>query len=472
MTTTLAAALRDALEPFAAPTQLGRDELLDGLTTVGDLQAVLDAVKLRMVGEVVARSVLVGSENPVHRAGHASPAVLVAERWQIPVPAARQYCLVGAATAPRMSLTGEVLPARFPALAEAVSAPVGWVSVEQAAVIVRELGKAAPGCSSTNLEAGEQVLVQHAPTLTITELRSFAGQVRDRLDQDGILPRELRQQQRRSLTISTTSDGMTHLDWYLTPESAGYVVTAIDTLVGHQLRQVRFRDTTTPGTMELAATTCDLNSDTDTGTGSNTGTGEDLPETRSMAQIRSDVATDVFRHLATCTTGTGAGGKPPVTVLVRVDLHALQTGVGTGQIDGVSSPVSVGTVRRMAADAHLIPIVLGTDSEVLDLGRKPRLFSRAQKLALAERDGGCAWTGCPHPPSYTEAHHIRWWDNHHGPTNLNNGILLCSSHHHRVHHDEWGIEVRENVLYFIPPAHIDPHQRPRPGGRIKVPHAA
>jgi hypothetical protein len=255
------------------------------------------------------------------------------------------------------------------------------------------------------------------------------------------------------LTISTTSDGMTHLDWYLNPESAGYVVTAIDAMVGHELRAVRFRD---PATPEAG--------------GDGTNSYEDLPESRSMAQIRSDAATDVFRHLATCTGDVG--GRPAVTVLVRIDLHTLQTGVGAGQIDGVPSPVSAGTVRRMAADAHLIPIVLGTDSEVLDLGRKHRLFNRAQKLALAERDGGCAWTGCPHPPSYTEAHHIRWWDNHHGATDLNNGILLCSSHHHRVHHDEWEIRVRENVPYFIPPAHIDPHRRPRPGGRTRFHHAA
>jgi hypothetical protein len=458
MTTTApaapAAVLRDALAGFAAPALLGRDELLDALTVLGDVQAVLDAVKLRVVGELVARSVLIGSENPVHRAGHASPAVLVAERWQIPVPAARQYCLVGDATAPRVSLTCEVLPARFPALAEAVSAQVGWVSVEQAAVIVRELGKAAPGCSTADLEVGERVLVQRAPNLTVTELRSLAGQVRDRLDQDGILSRELRQQQRRSLAISTTSDGMTHLDWYLTPESAGYVDAAIDTLVGHELRQVRFRDPATP--------------EADDGTNSY----EDLPETRSMAQIRSDAATDVFRHLATCTTSTGAGGKPPVTVLVRIDLHTLQSGVGAGQVDGVPTPVSAGTVRRMAADARLIPVILGTDSEVLDLGRTHRLFSRAQKLALAERDGGCAWTGCPHPPSYTEAHHIHWWDSDHGPTDLKNGILLCSSHHHRVHHDEWEIQIRDNVPYFIPPAHTDPNRRPRPGARTRLPNAA
>ncbi|MFF1877340.1 DUF222 domain-containing protein, partial [Leifsonia sp. NPDC058230] len=302
------------------------------------------------------------------------------------------------------------------------------------------------------------VLVEHAPSLTVTDLRALAGQVRDRLDQDGILPREHRQKQRRSLTISTTTDGMTHLDWYLDPESAGYVITAIDTVVGHELRKVRFHDA---GAAPVTATT----------TATADSAGDDMPESRSIAQIRSDAAVDVFRHLATC-TATGVNSKPPVTVIVRIGLDALQSGVGAGEIDGIPTPVSAGTVRRMAADAHLIPTILGTHSEVLDLGRSHRLFTRAQKLALAERDGGCAWTGCPHPPAYTEAHHIRWWDADAGPTDLANGILLCSSHHHRVHDDRWGIEVRNNIPYFTPPAHIDPHQQPRPGGRIRLAKAA
>ncbi|HEY2557269.1 MAG TPA: hypothetical protein VGI08_09180 [Diaminobutyricibacter sp.] len=87
--------------------------------------------------------------------------------------------------------------------------------------------------------------------------------------------------------------------------------------------------------------------------------------------------------------------------------------------------MSAGTARRLAADAHLIPAVSGGRGEVLDLGRKQRLFSPAQKLAFAERDDGCAWGGCPHPPAYTHAHHIRWWDRDTGRTDLDNGILLA-----------------------------------------------
>ncbi|MDL5352337.1 hypothetical protein [Microbacterium sp. zg-YB36] len=44
----------------------------------------------------------------------------------------------------------------------------------------------------------------------------------------------------------------------------------------------------------------------------------------------------------------------------------------------------------MAAGGGVIPCVLGRQSEILDWGPKKRLFTKAQKLALIERDGGCA----------------------------------------------------------------------------------
>ncbi len=151
-----------------------------------------------------------------------------------------------------------------------------------------------------------------------------------------------------------------------------------------------------------------------------------MPETRSFAQLRSDGAVEVFRHHAGC---THTAAQPPVTMIVRVNLNDLRTGTGTADIDGIDTPVTASTARRLAADANVIPLVLGGNSEVLDLGRKQRLFSPAQKLAFAERDGGCAWTGCPHPPAYTQAHHIRWWDRDVGRTDLDqrHPALLASS---------------------------------------------
>jgi len=123
----------------------------------------------------------------------------------------------------------------------------------------------------------------------------------------------------------------------------------------------------------------------------------------------------------------------------------------------------------MAADARIIPCVLGGDSEILDFGRTRRLFSPAQKLALTERDGGCA--GCGLPPSMTQVHHLKWWTRDTGPTDLHNGILLCVRCHHRIHNDGWDIHIdgpgTTARTWFIPPTHIDPTRTPRLGGRAR-----
>jgi 5-methylcytosine-specific restriction protein A len=67
----------------------------------------------------------------------------------------------------------------------------------------------------------------------------------------------------------------------------------------------------------------------------------------------------------------------------------------------------------------------------------------------------------------TEAHHIDWWDRDLGPTNLSNGVLLCCYNHHLLHRAQWVIRVRDGRVWFIPPPHIDPQQRPRPGNTLR-----
>lgn len=119
----------------------------------------------------------------------------------------------------------------------------------------------------------------------------------------------------------------------------------------------------------------------------------------------------------------------------------------------------------MSADAYPIPAVFGGEGVPLDLGRSARLFSRAQRLALAERDGGCA--SCGQNIAYVDAHHIRWWERDAGPTDLSNGVMLCSFCHHRIHREEWGIRATRNEVWFIPPPHVDPARTPRLGGRAR-----
>lgn len=127
-------------------------------------------------------------------------------------------------------------------------------------------------------------------------------------------------------------------------------------------------------------------------------------------------------------------GHTATTLVVTIRLDDLVTGLGAGLLgdDTTMTTLSPGQVRRLACQADLVPAVLGTDSEVLDLGRTARLFSPAQRKALAVRDRHCQAHGCTIPAAWCEAHHLHPWSSG-GRTDLADGVLLCSYHHHRIH---------------------------------------
>ncbi|GAA2266950.1 hypothetical protein GCM10009853_020230 [Glycomyces scopariae] len=107
-------------------------------------------------------------------------------------------------------------------------------------------------------------------------------------------------------------------------------------------------------------------------------------------------------------------------------------------LDG--KPVSVAKARLLACEAGIIPSVFDYETgEALELGREKRLPNTAlrHKLEL-EQQGGCAWSGCRAPISWTEAHHVVHWAEG-GATNADNMILLCRFHHGRIHTDKWEI---------------------------------
>ena len=65
--------------------------------------------------------------------------------------------------------------------------------------------------------------------------------------------------------------------------------------------------------------------------------------------------------------------------------------------------------RRLACDADILPAVLGSDSQLLDLGRTTRLFAGDLRQAIVLRDRGCVFPGCHRDPRDCDAHHIRPW---------------------------------------------------------------
>lgn len=132
-----------------------------------------------------------------------------------------------------------------------------------------------------------------------------------------------------------------------------------------------------------------------------------------------------------------AGGTVPrsggvsATVVVTLDLDTLMGGLRAASLD-TGERISAGEARRLACRAGIIPVVLGGPSVVLDVGRRRRLHSEPQRIALGLRDGGCTAAGCDLPPGLCHAHHDVPWSRG-GGTSLANGRLLCPRHHRLVH---------------------------------------
>ncbi|MCR3749499.1 HNH endonuclease signature motif containing protein [Lentzea californiensis] len=179
---------------------------------------------------------------------------------------------------------------------------------------------------------------------------------------------------------------------------------------------------------------------------------------RCAPEREGDALCEVI-DLALRADGSRIHGGERVQLTVTVDYDKLREGVGSALLDnGEHLPMS--QVRKMACDAGIIPTLLGSRSQVHDVGRKTRAINAGLRRVLVARDKGCAFPGCTRPPKHCEAHHIRFWSDG-GATNADNLVLLCRRHHDLVHHSEWQVEMAEGLPTFRPPAFVDPHRRPR-----------
>ena len=129
----------------------------------------------------------------------------------------------------------------------------------------------------------------------------------------------------------------------------------------------------------------------------------------------------------------------PRTVIVTIDLDTLEGRLRDTWITLPSGArISADTARRLACDAELIPVVLGSRGELLDIGHADHEFTVPIRRAAWLRDGGrCAFPRCGTTP--VELHHIVF-RRHRGATSLDNAAWLCAYHHHLVHEGGWTLQ--------------------------------
>lgn len=404
---------------------------------LGQARRLLDGAAAQVAAEISRQSrPELGSSSLAKQQGHANANRLLASTLGTSTGEAARLVQVGAAVAPRLLLTGDAAPARHPHVGEALSR--GAIGKDAAAAIISMLDGIDHRVGPDDLDHAERILADQAEGLDLDQLRKVLLRAEAHLDPDGIEPKEEELRAQTGLSIRQDRTGMIILNGRFDPERGAPILTLIGAMVTQQLAAQRDEGKTGGKTPGVLAT--------------------------PIPVMQAEALLAICEHYTGCSS-TGQS-LPGATVIVRVTLDDLQSGTGLGTIDGIDQPVSIGTVRRMAAAGGVIPWVMGAGSEILDWGRRRRLFSPAQKLAITERDGGCI--GCGAPPGRAKVHHLTWWSKG-GKTDLRDGALACDPCHHRIHDNGWNIQIDGTGtgarVWLIPPATVDPTRTPRPAAK-------
>ena len=134
---------------------------------------------------------------------------------------------------------------------------------------------------------------------------------------------------------------------------------------------------------------------------------------------------------------TGPAGRPGPSLRNQI-LVIAHTDAITGadpdarcEIPG-TGPIPRSELERLACEADLFGALFSRDGLPLWHGRKTRTVSPQQWRMLIARDRGCVL--CAASPSHCHAHHIvPWTAPVHGPTDIDNLVLVCNRHHHHIH---------------------------------------
>ncbi|MGY4769158.1 DUF222 domain-containing protein [Kribbella sp. CWNU-51] len=367
----------------------------------------------------------------------------------------------------------------------------------QAEAIVSALDKVPTTVRAEDLQVAEREMVELARTHGPLELRRAGRLVRDRLDTDGPEPAEQKAYDRESLTLKNADNGVAFTD-YLANENAELFRSlihthakphkTIDGALDPRPRTKRQADALTT-LLTTASVTAGTGATTNTTAGAvaagNHGTGAstaaDTPRTSAATTDTARIPDVMLPHMPTdprspsTTSDIGAGkdrppgfipghgSKPHITVTIDFNDLKAATADKLGHLI-YGDALSAATIRRLACDAHILPIVLGSDSQPLDVGTTVRLATGPIRKALITRDKGCVCCGAP--PLYCDAHHvISWIDG--GETKITNLVLLCKRCHRDLHAGHWTIQITNGIVDVARPAWATPN--PIPCGRYRPP---
>ncbi|MGC5076163.1 DUF222 domain-containing protein [Agrococcus sp. DT81.2] len=418
------AAARALLAEAPSFSTTSNREVVELLGRVAELARVAESLQVRLAHEVEERSHGAVDEPLCLLLGARHEREAVARAFGLGSRRALDLLLMGRATSPSIAITGAAISTKYPAVADALAE--AEMSFAQAHAIVSTIEPAAPRADVEQLAAAEQLLVEAATDpaapLAPEQLVVLARRCAALLDPDGVLPNDEQQRALRSLRIRQQRDG-SWLTVIRSPAEDGSAIKAVvDAHTGPRVK-VAFHDE-------------------HCGQGGCAGAGcsseEPSLDDRSPDQKAHDAIIAMVRAHAASGDAPLAGGESPSLVFTgtieayRAYVQRLCHPERTLTIEHTSSLVPIEGVDQLVCFADIHHLIVDEHGHPLWLGRTQRLFTRAQKRALAKRDKGCRVPGCGMPVAWCETHHIVPWQLG-GPTDVDNGILVCNFHHHEIH---------------------------------------
>jgi hypothetical protein len=322
-----------------------------------------------------------------------------------PIHWIRVNCHMTSAAAGDRLAVGDLMQ-RVPQSVEAMAA--GEIGFPHLALIAREAEAVAE--SGTNNSFDETRLLDKARDFTVGRFRNFCHHERHANDVRRYIEQEVEAVEARTLSMRTGEGGMLWIRGILDPQGGHLLRTAIEPLARRN------------------------------------GHGDDRKHDRRLADGMVEMAS---RLLDGGSLPVHAAVRPHLQVTASLDTLLRHCGAPAADVE-LSLPISAAAVERLACDCSLTRILLGPESQVIDVGRSRRVISPAQRRALRVRDKTCQWPGCDRPASYTSGHHLVHWIRN-GPTDLDNLVLLCHRHHWMVHEGGWQIVRREDRGYNVVP---------------------
>ena len=275
-------------------------------------------------------------------------------------------------------------------------------------------------------------LLATAQTMTADEFSKFVRRTANSLTDDGGIGRFEKQRRQTFLRHWVDADGMTNLFGKFDPERGSIVSALLDAGV-----EAMFHS----GDREVAVE-CDASV-------------EPNDHRRALAMVALLQSRSDSGSLGGALSSSLCDRPARAEIVVHIDYellsgHAHGAGLSEARtcrtLNG--SELTVETIRRLACEAEIIPLVLDGKSVPLDVGKSKRLATAYQRRALAAVHETCAIDGCSVKFSHCEPHHIEYWENG-GATDFNNLVPLCSRHHHAAHEGGWKLSLNPETRKLL-----------------------